>query len=332
MNPSNIPSSKDGIDLYYQHRDVADGIRGKVNVTMYLTMGELKYIPTPVRKYLNQDKVYVSPAVLGLVDTHIIGVMLQTDPLLTFRDDIKASIMDIMNDDTPMSVFAKRVRKVDPSNYNPRFTNGLAIQVAIKDGKTTEQYTEKLAKAMEYVNKRRNHPALSQCVFVPFGRGASIDQNTFCSLIRMQNEFLHNIKHAELHVLADIDIEFHLGNESDDGEDYSSSIRDLLTDERDIDDQHIFHSIERTMKANIIRTLFSKQNESFCNSILSDLDAWLTTKFSDAVHRFAFRKESDVRIFIFNVEQRKTQDQVKFNTYASRIAKRFCSDKPNEAT
>jgi hypothetical protein len=64
--------------------------------------------------------------------------MLKTDPLLTFHDDLKASIMDIMNDDTPMSVFTKHVREVNPTNDNPRFTNGLAIQVAIKDGKQTE--------------------------------------------------------------------------------------------------------------------------------------------------------------------------------------------------
>jgi hypothetical protein len=69
---------------------------------------------------------------------------------------------------------------------------------------------------MEYVNKHEYRPLLSQCVFVPFRRGASIDQNTFCSLIWIQNDFLHNVKHAELHGLADIDIEFHLINDSDD--------------------------------------------------------------------------------------------------------------------
>jgi hypothetical protein len=85
--------------------------------------------------------VYVSPAVFRLIDTRTIGVMLQADPLLTFRDYIKASIMDIMSDDTPMYIFVKRVREVNPSNDNTRFTNGLAIQVAIKDGKQNEQYT-----------------------------------------------------------------------------------------------------------------------------------------------------------------------------------------------
>jgi hypothetical protein len=193
--------------------------------------------------YLNQDKVYVSPAVLGLVDTRIIGLMLQTDPTLTFHDNIKASIIDIMSDNTPLTVFAKLVRELKPANDNPRFNNGLAIQVTIKDGNTTESYTEKLAEAMEYVNEHGNHPVLSQCVFVPFGRCAAIDQNTFCSLIRMQNEFLHNVQHVEIHGLSDIDIELHIGTDNDDGEDYANSIRYFLLEECDIDGQRIFHSI-----------------------------------------------------------------------------------------
>jgi hypothetical protein len=59
---------------------------------------------------------------------------------------------------------------------------------------------------MEFVNEPSNHPILPQCVFVPFGRCTSIDQPTFCSLIRMQNEFLHNIQHVEIHGLANIDM------------------------------------------------------------------------------------------------------------------------------
>jgi hypothetical protein len=35
----------------------------------------------------------------------------------------------------------------------------------------------------------------------------------------MQNEFLHNVKHVEIHGLSDINIELHLGNDSEDVED-----------------------------------------------------------------------------------------------------------------
>jgi hypothetical protein len=130
-----------------------------------------------------------------------------------------------MSENTPVSVFAKCVRELNPSTDNPRFTNGLAIQVAIKDSNETKAYTEKLASAMEFVNEHDNHPVLSHCVFVPFGRGATIDQNTFCSLIRTQNEFLHNVQHVEIHGLSDIDIELHLGNDCEDGEYYLNTIR-----------------------------------------------------------------------------------------------------------
>jgi hypothetical protein len=110
-------------------------------VSMFKTMGDMKDVSTSFRKYLNKEKVYVSQASLGLVDARIIGIMLQTYPNLTFRDDIKTSIYDIMRDYTPISVFTKRVRKVNAKSDNLRFTNGLAIQVSIKDRKETEAYT-----------------------------------------------------------------------------------------------------------------------------------------------------------------------------------------------
>jgi hypothetical protein len=119
-NPSNIPTSREGIEPYYQHKVVTDVIWGKINITMTCTMVEMKDSSKPLRKYLNQDKVYVSPAVLGLVDTRIIGAMLQTDPQLTFRNDSKASVVDIMSDNTPLSGFVKRVRELNLYDDNPR--------------------------------------------------------------------------------------------------------------------------------------------------------------------------------------------------------------------
>jgi hypothetical protein len=110
-----------------------------------------------------------------------------------------------MRDNTPISVFTKRVCEVNAKLENPRFTNGQTIQVAIKDGKESDTYTENISKDMEFVNEHGNHPILSQCVCFPFD-SADIDQDTFCSFIRMQHDFLHNIRHIEIHGLASIDI------------------------------------------------------------------------------------------------------------------------------
>jgi hypothetical protein len=113
--------------------------------------------------------------------------MLHTDPKLTFCDDIKSSIFNIMHDDSPISAFTKLVRVVNAKTDNLKFANGIAIQVAIKDGKETEIYTDKISKSMEFMNEHGNHPILSQFVCVPFELGADIDQDTFCSFIHMQN-------------------------------------------------------------------------------------------------------------------------------------------------
>jgi hypothetical protein len=78
--------------------------------------------------------------------------------------------------------------------------------------------------------------------------------------------------------------------------------------------------------------LFSKQNKDQCKVILSNIDNWLCSKFIDANNNLSFRQSPEVRVFTSTIEQRKTQNQVKFNAYASWIAKRCCTENPNEAT
>jgi hypothetical protein len=170
-----------------------------------------------------------------------------------------------MCDDTPISFFAKRVREPNPATVNPRFTNGITIQVLLKDGNKTEAYTEKLSNSMEFVNEHGKHPIISQCLFIPFGIGAVIKQDTFC----LQNEFLHNLHHIEIHGLADINLERHLGNDMNDGEGTSNSIRELVLYITDAEGQTLFHSIEHTMKSHTVRAIFTQQNQSECNEILN---------------------------------------------------------------
>jgi hypothetical protein len=212
--------------------------------------------------------------------------MLQTDPQLTFCDDKKSSIFDIMRNDTPISVFTKCVLEVNAQSDNPIFTNGMAIQVAIKDGKDNDAYTENLSKATESVNEHGNHPLLSQCVFILVGRGYTIDHSSFCSFIRTQNEFMHNIHLVEIHGRSDIDIERHFGNNMDDGEYISNSIREILLDASDDNGLRLFHSIERTTKSDTIRAIFTKQNQDACliTKLIDDNSCFPPTTIRQSVH------------------------------------------------
>jgi hypothetical protein len=240
----------------------------------------------------------------------IIGFRLHTNPQLNFRDDIKSSIFDIMRDNMPISVFRKHIREVNAKSDNPRFTNCLAIQVAIKDGKDTEAYSDKLSNAIYSVNEHGNHSLLSKCVFVPFDRCAAIAQDTFCSFLRMQNYVLHNIRHVDIHGLAGIDIKRHVGNDMYKGEDICKSIQEILLDDADNDGIHIFHSIKRTMKSGTIIAILTKQNQYACNTILNDFNNWFSDKFSDASTTTGSRAYQGVKLFTSTIKQRNTQHQV----------------------
>jgi hypothetical protein len=77
---------------------------------------------------------------------------------------------------------------------------------------------------------------------------------------------------------------------------------------------------------------FQSKNETQSNTFLSEIDNWLCSKFIDANKKNLSHQSPEVRVFTSTIEQRKTQNQVKFNVYDSRIAKIFCTENPNETT
>jgi hypothetical protein len=167
------------------------------------SIGQIKNMGSAFLTYLNKEKVYISQASLGLVDARIIGVFLQANQTLIFRDDLEEAIMEAMADDKPISIFPKRIKEPSNDSARVRFTNGLATQFVIADPKKAGEYTEILPKAMGYFNENRSHPILSSKVLIPFGKSATIDNETFRS---MQNEYLHHTKHVEMHHLCHIDM------------------------------------------------------------------------------------------------------------------------------
>jgi hypothetical protein len=67
--------------------------------------------------------------------------------------------MDVMADDTTISIIPKRAK--DPSNDSSkiRFTSVIAVQVAILDSNKSVEYTDTLPKSMEYFNGNYSHPS-----------------------------------------------------------------------------------------------------------------------------------------------------------------------------
>jgi hypothetical protein len=127
--------TKEGIDLYFQEKIIKDGVRGIIDVDTSKSIGQMKETYSDLRMYLNKERVYVSQASLGLIDARLIGIFLQADPHITFRDGLNQATMEVMLDDTPIYIFPKRVKEPSNDSYKLRFTNGLSVQVAIPDNK-----------------------------------------------------------------------------------------------------------------------------------------------------------------------------------------------------
>jgi hypothetical protein len=282
----------------------------------------MKDMGSAFRTYLNKEEVYVSQAALGLVDASIIGVFLQANPTLTFRDDLKEAIMEAMSDATPISIFPKRVKEPSNDKTKNRFTNGLAIQVVTADPKKAGEYTEILSKAKEYFNENGCHPILSSKVFLRFDKSAAIDNKTFRKLIRMKNEHLSNIKNVEMHHLCHIDKEISFGYDTT-GEPISSTIWQMLMDEVGVEGDTIFHSIRSTMKADTNRALFLKPNNDLCMAILEGIEGWLAQKFEHSDDPTAYRDNDRVKVIMSTTEQRKSQRHVQFGAHAKRMVKKY---------
>jgi hypothetical protein len=77
--------------------------------------------------------------------------------------------------------------------------------------KKSSEYTKTLTNAIEYFNVNDSLLILYSKVLFPFGKTAAIDNGTFRKLIRIQNEYLHKIRHIEVHNLCNIDKEISLG-------------------------------------------------------------------------------------------------------------------------
>jgi hypothetical protein len=96
------------------------------------------------------------------------------------------------------------------------------------------------------------------------------------------------------------------------GELLNSSIRQLLMDEVDVEGEPISQSVERTMKDDTNRVLFTEPKQDLCRFILDDINTWMANKFEHSDDPTAYREDHHTTIFSTTTDQRKSQQQVKF--------------------
>jgi hypothetical protein len=130
-------------------------------------------------------------------------------------------------------------------------------------------------------------------------------------------------KHVEMHNLCHIDKDITLGYDK---------ISQTLMDEDDVEGEPVFHAIERTMKNDTNRALFLDSNNYLCMKILNDIEDWMAHKLEHSNDPKNYRENEHVKAFSTTIEQRKSQQHVKFDAYAKHMVKKFYSSNPNVAT
>jgi hypothetical protein len=133
-----------------------------------------------------------------------------------------------------------------------------------------------------------------------------------------------------MHHVCHIDKEISLGYDTT-GELISSTIRQMIMDEFDVEGDTIFHSIEIKIKEDTNIAIFLEPNNDLCMAILEDIEGWLAQKFEHSDDPTAYRDNEYVKVIMTAIEQRKSQQYVQFGDYAKHMVKKFCTSNPNEA-
>jgi hypothetical protein len=83
------------------------------------------------------------------------------------------------------------------------------------------------------------------------------------------------------------------------GEALNSALRQLLTDEVDVEGEPLFQTIGCTMTNDTDRALFMEPTQDICKHILDDIETWMEHKFEHSDEPKTYRKNDNVKVFAY---------------------------------
>jgi hypothetical protein len=96
---ADIPSTKDGIEGYYQHAVKFNNVNGMMRIHTSLGFGKLKRPGTAFRLYLGTKCVYINKAQIGTEEELSLGWIHNAHPVFAFHDDMKDQLQFMMSKD-----------------------------------------------------------------------------------------------------------------------------------------------------------------------------------------------------------------------------------------
>jgi hypothetical protein len=94
-----VPGNREGIGRYYQHGVKANNVNGKMRIISSMALGALKNRNSPFCNCLDDNRVYINNAQVGVEEGISLGWIFKSRPAFSFRDDIKERLIAMMTKD-----------------------------------------------------------------------------------------------------------------------------------------------------------------------------------------------------------------------------------------
>jgi hypothetical protein len=124
---------KEGIQKYFRHRVAVNNVAGSIKIQTKFSISQLKHPSSTFRQYLNQERVHINSAQLGVEEGVTMGWCWKSHPAFGYRDEMKSHLKLMMgkeHEDTEYALFPKNIRYVRRSDGAKLSTTGIALRIA----------------------------------------------------------------------------------------------------------------------------------------------------------------------------------------------------------
>jgi hypothetical protein len=187
--PADLPNSKEGIQKYFCHRVAVNKVARSIKIKTKFSISQLKHPSSSFRQYLNQERVHINSAQLGVEEKVIMGWCWKSHPAFGYRNEMKSRLKLMMgkeHDDIAHTLFPKNIRHVRKSDGAKLGTTGIALWIAKRPGVSEQAFREELAERWSNVTIKSGG-SLASKFFIPFGKEYTLGDSEMTHIIEQQN-------------------------------------------------------------------------------------------------------------------------------------------------
>jgi hypothetical protein len=145
--PADVPISKEGIQKYFRHRVAVNTVSGSIKIQTKFSISQLKHPSSSFHQYLNQERVHINSAHLGVEEGVTFGWCWKSHPAFGYSDEMKSHLKLMMgkeHEDITYVLFPKNIRYFCKSDGDKLNITGIALWIVKRPGVSEQAFREEL--------------------------------------------------------------------------------------------------------------------------------------------------------------------------------------------